>query len=80
MIIGNRMSKNKKIHPKTSIWQNLDKMRLNHPAMIISILTYKKIGLYNEKLKIIADYEWCIKALNAKTKFKNSIKPSLIMS
>ena len=70
MIIGNRVSKNNKKHPKTRIWQNLDKMRLNHPAMIISTLTYKKIGLYNERLNIIADYEWCIKSLKAKTIYK----------
>lgn len=67
--IGNRKNINKHIFPKTKIWQNLDKMRLNHPAMIISSLAYKKIGLYNQKLKIIADYEWCLKALKAKTKF-----------
>tara|TARA_S200000501_G_scaffold353783_1_gene373866 strand:+ start:440 stop:1234 length:795 start_codon:yes stop_codon:yes gene_type:complete len=70
MLIGNRKTKNKKKDPKTSIWQNLDKMRLNHPAMIISIGTYKKIGLYNEKLNIISDYEWCIKAIKARTQFK----------
>ena len=69
MIIGNRKNKNKKHYPQTGLWQNIDKMRLNHPAMIISTLTYKKIGFYNEKLKIIADYEWCIKALKVNTKF-----------
>ena len=69
MKIGNRKNKNKHIFPMTKIWQNLDKMRLNHPAMIISSLTYKKIGFYNQKLKIIADYEWCLKALKAKIKF-----------
>ena len=69
MKIGNRKNKNKLIIPMTKIWQNLDKMRLNHPAMIISSLAYKKIGLYNQKLKIIADYEWCLKALKANTKF-----------
>ena len=69
MIIGNRENKHKQLYPSTRLWQNIDKMRLNHPAMIISALTYKKIGLYNEKLKMIADYEWCIKALKANTKF-----------
>ena len=69
MIIGNRKNKNKQQYPYTSLWQNIDKMRLNHPAMIISTLTYKKIGLYNEKLKMIADYEWCIRAFKANTKF-----------
>ncbi len=69
MIIGNRKNKHKQHYPYTKLWQNIDKMRLNHPAMIISNLTYKKIGFYNENLKMIADYEWCIKALKANTKF-----------
>ena len=69
MIIGNRKNKQKQSYPSTRLWQNIDKMRLNHPAMIISTLTYKKIGLYNEKLKMIADYEWCIKALKENIKF-----------
>ena len=69
MIIGNRKNKNKQHYPYTKLWQNIDKMRLNHPAMIISTLTYKKIGFYNENLKMIADYEWCIKALKANIKF-----------
>ena len=69
MIIGNRKNKHKQHYPHTGLLQNIDKMRLNHPAMIISSLTYKKIGFYNEKLKMIADYEWCIKALKANTKF-----------
>ena len=69
MIIGNRKNKQKQHYPHTGLLQNIDKMRLNHPAMIISSLTYKKIGFYNEKLKMIADYEWCIKALKANTKF-----------
>ena len=69
MEIGNRKNKNKRIIPMTKIWQNLDKMRLNHPAMIISSLAYKKIGFYNQNLKIIADYEWCLKALKANIKF-----------
>ena len=46
MIIGNRKNKYKQHYPYTKIWQNIDKMRLNHPAMIISTLTYKKIGFY----------------------------------
>ena len=76
MIIGNRVTKNKICEAKLSAWLNLDKMRLNHPAMIISTKTYKKIGKYNENRKIISDYEWCLKALRSKInliKYKNCL-------
>ena len=69
MIIGDRKNKHKQHHPHTKLWQNIDKMRLNHPAMIISTLAYKKVGFYNENLKMIADYEWCIKALKLNIEF-----------
>jgi len=62
MIIGDRKKRNKKTNAKINLWLNLDKMRLNHPSMIISKYVYQEIGFYSEDKKIISDYEWCMKA------------------
>ena len=69
MIVGDRKKKNMFKMARTNLWLNLDKMRLNHPAMIIPTKIYKEIGFYDKNKKIISDYEWCIKALKSKVKF-----------
>ena len=69
MIVGDRKKQNRFKIARTNLWFNLDKMRLNHPAMIIPTKIYKEIGFYDKDKEIISDYEWCIKALVSKIKF-----------
>ena len=69
MIVGDRKKQNRLKIARTNLWFNLDKMRLNHPAMIIPTRIYKEIGFYDKNKEIISDYEWCIKALLSKINF-----------
>ena len=69
IIVGDRKNQNRLKIARSNLWFNLDKMRLNHPAMIIPTKIYKEIGFYDKNKEIISDYEWCIKALASKINF-----------
>jgi glycosyltransferase involved in cell wall biosynthesis len=49
---------------KKSLNNKLKYMPLNHPAMFVSRAVYKEIAMYNQELKISADYELVLKLLD----------------
>lgn len=51
---------------------NLDQVMLAHPSCFVSAEVYKRVGNFDSKLKIAADYDFMLRARNQGVVFKNS--------
>lgn len=69
MKIGDRALLEKVSCPRIDKWQNLDKARFNHPAMVVPVSIYRTYGLYNENYKVISDFLWFHELSNHNIKF-----------
>lgn len=53
-------------------------MSINHPAMFATKKAYDRIGLYDTRYKVSADYDWVLRAVKAELKFEHLPKAATV--